>query len=194
MEKVWVTTPRGGAARTPPCLGWLSGGPWERSRSNWTRAGPLRGIGREAASQVGRWEQSRKARWQYDPDLRARRSAPASPTSPWPLLPPGAQRARRTAFCAPSPARTARWLGAPGASRLLWSSEPGRDCRGTGPPEHVPCRSVPRPTDWFQIGKGVRQGCILSPCLFNLTCKVHHVECQAGWSISWNQDCQEKCQ
>ena len=24
------------------------------------------------------------------------------------------------------------------------------------------------PTDWFQIGKGVCQGCILSPCLFSL--------------------------
>ena len=24
------------------------------------------------------------------------------------------------------------------------------------------------PTDWFQIGKGVCQGCILSPCLFNV--------------------------
>ena len=24
------------------------------------------------------------------------------------------------------------------------------------------------PTDWFKIGKGVCQGCILSPCLFNL--------------------------
>ena len=23
-------------------------------------------------------------------------------------------------------------------------------------------------TDWFQIGKGAREGCILSPCLFNL--------------------------
>ena len=31
-------------------------------------------------------------------------------------------------------------------------------------------------TDWFQIGKGVRQGCILSPCLFNL---------YAEWKVKW---------
>ena len=29
-------------------------------------------------------------------------------------------------------------------------------------------RTGPETTDWFQIGKGVRQGYILSPCLFNL--------------------------
>ena len=29
-------------------------------------------------------------------------------------------------------------------------------------------------TDWFQIGKGVRKGYILSPCLFNLYNRIHH--------------------
>ena len=29
-------------------------------------------------------------------------------------------------------------------------------------------------TDWFQIGKEVPQGCILSSCLFNLYARVHH--------------------
>ena len=48
-------------------------------------------------------------------------------------------------------------------------------------PDHLTCllrnlyagqeatvRTGHRTTDWFQIGKGVHQGCILSPCLFNL--------------------------
>ena len=33
-------------------------------------------------------------------------------------------------------------------------------------------------TDWFQIGKGVRQGCILSLCLFNLY--AEHIMRNAG--------------
>ena len=49
-----------------------------------------------------------------------------------------------------------------------------------GIPDHLTCllrnlytgqeatvRTGNRTTDWFQIGKGVHQGCILSPCLFN---------------------------
>ena len=31
-----------------------------------------------------------------------------------------------------------------------------------------PVRTEYGATDWFQIGKGVCQGCVLSPCLFNL--------------------------
>ena len=34
-------------------------------------------------------------------------------------------------------------------------------------------------TDWFQIGKGVRQGCILSPCLFNFY--AEYIMRHAGW-------------
>ena len=34
--------------------------------------------------------------------------------------------------------------------------------------DHLICLLRNLYTDWFQIGKEVRQGCILSPCLFNL--------------------------
>ena len=43
--------------------------------------------------------------------------------------------------------------------------------------------------DWFQIGKGVRQGCILSPCLFNFYAeyimrKTGLEEAQAGIKLA----------
>ena len=34
--------------------------------------------------------------------------------------------------------------------------------------------------DWFQIGKGVHQGCILSPCLFNLYAEFIMQNAQLG--------------
>ena len=54
-------------------------------------------------------------------------------------------------------------------------------------------------TDWFQIGKGVRQGCILSPCLFNLYaeyimkmlgCMKHKLESRFLGEISITSDMQ----
>ena len=48
-------------------------------------------------------------------------------------------------------------------------------------------------TNWFQIGKGVCQGCILSPCLFHLYAE-YIMRCQAGRSTSLNENHQEKYQ
>ena len=52
-------------------------------------------------------------------------------------------------------------------------------------------------TDWFQIGKGVRQSCILSPCLFNLyaSCEMlgwmkHKLESRLSGEISVTSDMQ----
>ena len=51
--------------------------------------------------------------------------------------------------------------------------------------QDVTVRTTHGKTDWFQIRKGVRQGCILSPCLFNLYAEyimqnVRLDEAQAG--------------
>ena len=60
-----------------------------------------------------------------------------------------------------------------------------------GIPDHLTCLlrnlyagqeatvSTGHGTDWFQIGKGVCQGCILPPCLFNLYPEYIMVKCQA---------------
>ena len=66
-------------------------------------------------------------------------------------------------------------------------------------PDHLTCllrnlyagqeaivRSAHGTTDCFQIRKGVHQGCMLSPCLFNFYAEYI--------MRSWNQDCQEKYQ
>ena len=68
----------------------------------------------------------------------------------------------------------------------------GKILQEMGIPDHLTCilrklyagqearvRTGHGTTDWFQIGKGVHQGCILSPCLFNLYSE--YIMRNAGW-------------
>ena len=63
----------------------------------------------------------------------------------------------------------------------VWITANWKILKEMGIPDHLTCllrnmyagqeatvRTGHRKTDWLQIGKGVHQGCILSPCLFNL--------------------------
>ena len=63
----------------------------------------------------------------------------------------------------------------------IWLSSNWKILKEMGMPDHLTCllrnqyvgqeatiRKGHGTTDWFQIGKGVCQGCILSPCLLNL--------------------------
>ena len=65
----------------------------------------------------------------------------------------------------------------------------GKILKEMGIPHHLTCllrnlyagqestvRTGRGTTDWFHIGKGVRQGCILSPCLFNLYAEFSSVQ------------------
>ena len=84
----------------------------------------------------------------------------------------------------------------------MWITTNWKILQEIGIPDHLTCllrnlyagqeaivRTRLRITDWFQIGKGVHQGCILSPCLFNFyaeyimrNARLH--EAQAGIQIA----------
>ena len=84
----------------------------------------------------------------------------------------------------------------------VWITVNWKILKETGIPDHLICllrnlyagqeatvRIGHETTDWFQKGKGVRQGCILSPCLFDLyaECIVRNAgldEAQAGIKIA----------
>ena len=86
--------------------------------------------------------------------------------------------------------------------RKLW-----KILQGMGLSEHLTCllrnlhagqeetiRTGHGTTDWFQIGTGVMSKLYIVTLFIQPIWRVHHAKCQAGWSISWNQDCWEKYQ
>ena len=60
--------------------------------------------------------------------------------------------------------------------------------------QEATARTGHRTTDWFKIGKGVRQDCILSPCLYNLY--AEYIVRNAGLeeALAEIKICQEKYQ
>ena len=85
----------------------------------------------------------------------------------------------------------------------VWITTNWKILQEMGIPDHLTCflrnlyagqevtvRTRHGTTDWFQIGKGVHQSCILSPCLFNLYAEyimrnAGLDESQAGIKIVW---------
>ena len=59
-------------------------------------------------------------------------------------------------------------VGSRSQTRLKRLSSSSKDMRNLYAGQEATVRTGHGTTDCFQIGKGVRQGCILSPCLFNL--------------------------
>ena len=90
----------------------------------------------------------------------------------------------------------------------VWITINWKILKEMGIPDHLTCllrklyagqeatvRTRHGTTDQFQIGKGVRQGCILSPYLFNFY--AEYIMRNAGLEqtfTSWKQDCWEKYQ
>ena len=57
-----------------------------------------------------------------------------------------------------------KWL----SEEALQRAEKRREAKGKGEKERYTLLNAVQKNNWFQIGKGIHQGCILSPCLFNL--------------------------
>ena len=94
----------------------------------------------------------------------------------------------------------------------VWITINWKILKEMGIPDHLTCllrnlyagqeatvRTGHGTTDWFQIGKGVHQGCILSPCLFNFyegtSCEMpdwmkHKLESRLPGKISITSDMQ----
>ena len=89
------------------------------------------------------------------------------------------------------------------AKAFVWITINWKILREMGIPDHLTCllrnlyasqeatvRTGHGTTDWFQIGKGVHQGCILSPCLFNFYAEYMMAPHSStlAWKIPWTEE------